>query len=253
MKWQFMTDQGRVRNHNEDAGGVFINHADQCLSVIADGMGGHQAGDVASQMATSIIEKEWLEMNEMNKPEEAEQWLKTIIDQVNHQIYEKSISQKECQGMGTTIVMTICTQDFITVAHIGDSRCYMVNEEGFNQITEDHSLVNELVRSGQISLEDAEHHPRKNVLLKALGTEDAVYPDIRTISWEKDNMILLCSDGLSNKVADNEFQSYMENDESLEDTAKGLIALANERGGEDNISLVIVQHELHMEEGEPTC
>lgn len=253
MKGQFMTNQGRVRNHNEDAGGLFLNHADQYLSVIADGMGGHQAGDVASHMATSIIEKEWLEIDEMKKPEEAEQWLKTIIHQVNNQIFEKSISRKECQGMGTTIVMTICARDFITVAHIGDSRCYMVNEKGFNQITEDHSLVNELVRSGQISLEDAEHHPRKNVLLKALGTEEAIYPDIRTILWEPGNIILLCSDGLSNKVSDNELQSFMENDDSIEDTVNGLITLANERGGEDNISLVIVHHELHTKEGEPTC
>lgn len=253
MKGQFMTDQGRVRNHNEDAGGVFLNHANQYLSVIADGMGGHQAGDVASQMASSIIEKEWLKIDEINNPEEAEQWLETIIHQVNNQIYEKSISHKECQGMGTTVVMTICTSDFITIAHVGDSRCYMINEKGFGQITEDHSLVNELVRSGQITHEDAEHHPRKNVILKAIGTEEIINTDIRTISWEIGNMILLCSDGLSDKVSGSELQAFMKNDESMENTAKGLIALANERGGEDNISLVIVCHDLDTEEGEPTC
>ncbi|WP_404452546.1 Stp1/IreP family PP2C-type Ser/Thr phosphatase [Virgibacillus necropolis] len=254
MKGKFITDQGRVRNHNEDAGGLFINNANQYLSVIADGMGGHQAGDVASQMATAIIEEKWLESSEINKPEEAETWLKTVILQVNKEIYAKSISQKECKGMGTTVVMSICTSDFITVAHIGDSRCYMINEDGFSQITEDHSLVNELVRSGQITHEDAEHHPRKNVLLKALGTEEIIYPDIRTISWEAGNMILLCSDGLSNKISDLELQSFLETDESIEDTSKNLITLANERGGEDNISLVIVHHELHTkEEGEPTC
>lgn len=253
MNGQFMTDQGRIRNHNEDAGGIYLNHADQYLSVIADGMGGHQAGDVASQMVISIIEKEWLEIGEISKPEEAESWLKTTIHQVNSQIYEKSISHKECQGMGTTIVMTFCTPNFITVAHVGDSRCYMINEKGFSQITEDHSLVNELVRSGQITHEDAEHHPRKNVILKALGTEEAISPDIRTISWEIGNMILLCSDGLSDKVSGSELQDFMENNESIENKAKGLIALANERGGEDNISLVIVHHDTDMKEGEPTC
>lgn len=253
MIGNFITDQGRIRNHNEDAGGFFVNNANQCLSIIADGMGGHQAGDVASQMATSIIEKEWLECEEITKPEEAEAWLKTVIHKVNNEIYEKSISQKECQGMGTTVVITICTMDFVTVGHIGDSRCYMVNEDGFNQITEDHSLVNELVRSGQITHEDAEHHPRKNVLLKALGTEETIYPDVRTISWEQGNMLLLCSDGLSNKVPDSELQSFIEDDTSIDVKTKGLIALANERGGEDNISLVIVHHELQREEGEPTC
>ncbi|ASN05816.1 Stp1/IreP family PP2C-type Ser/Thr phosphatase [Virgibacillus necropolis] len=253
MKGQFSTDQGRVRNHNEDAGGLFINNANQYLSLIADGMGGHQAGDVASQMALSIIEKEWLETDEVTNPEEAEQWLKSIIHKVNTKIYEKSISQKECQGMGTTVVMTICTPDFITIAHVGDSRCYMINEKGFSQITEDHSLVNELVRSGQITHEDAEHHPRKNVILKALGTEEVIHPDIRTISWELGNMILLCSDGLSDKVSTSELQSFLENDKSIEETAQDFIALANERGGEDNISLVIVHHESDTKEGEPTC
>lgn len=104
MKWEFMTDQGRVRNHNEDAGGLFLNDAGQYLSVIADGMGGHQAGDVASQMASSIIEKEWYEIDEINNPEEAERWLKTIVHQVNNQIYKKSVSSKEYQGMGTTVL-----------------------------------------------------------------------------------------------------------------------------------------------------
>ncbi|MFZ3576555.1 Stp1/IreP family PP2C-type Ser/Thr phosphatase [Virgibacillus sp. DJP39] len=253
MKGQYATDQGRVRNHNEDAGGIFKNNYNQYLSIVADGMGGHQAGDVASQMATSIIEEKWQETDQISKPEEAEMWLKATIEQVNKEIYEKSIKEESCKGMGTTVVTVIHTQDFVTVAHIGDSRCYLKNEAGFSQITEDHSLVNELVRSGQISNEDAEHHPRKNVLLKALGTEEVIYPDIQTVTWETDNMILLCSDGLSNKVSDSELQSFITGDESLVDKVQGLIALANERGGEDNISLVIVHHELLMEEGEKSC
>ncbi|WP_430786031.1 Stp1/IreP family PP2C-type Ser/Thr phosphatase [Virgibacillus flavescens] len=253
MRGQFNTDQGRVRNHNEDAGGLFLNKSNQYLAVIADGMGGHQAGDVASQMATSILEKEWLNSSEIKNPEEAESWLKTTVLEVNKEIYQKSISQEECKGMGTTIVMTICTEEFITVAHIGDSRCYMENDKGFSLLTEDHSLVNELVRSGQITINDAENHPRKNVLLKAVGTEEAIYPDIRTISWDSGDKLLLCSDGLSNKVSDNELQTFMENEDSIDNAANGLITLANERGGEDNISLVIVQHELHKKEGEPTC
>lgn len=253
MSGQFNTDQGRVRNHNEDAGGLFLNKNNQYLAVIADGMGGHQAGDVASQMATSILESEWQNSNEIMNPEEAESWLKATVLQVNKEIYQKSISQEECQGMGTTIVMTICTEEFITVAHIGDSRCYIKNDKGFSLITEDHSLVNELVRSGQITLDDAENHPRKNVLLKAVGTEKAIYPDIRTISWETGDKLLLCSDGLTNKISDDELQTFMENEDSIEITAKELITLANERGGEDNISLVIVHHELHKKEGERTC
>ncbi len=106
--------------------------------------------------------------------------------------------------MGTTIVAVICTNRFVSIANIGDSRCYLSNELGFKQLTEDHSLVNELVRSGQISKEDAEHHPRKNVLLRALGTERDVVMDIKTITFEEGDLLLLCSDGLSNKVKENE-------------------------------------------------
>lgn len=253
MKGQFVTDQGRVRNHNEDAGGLFLNQNKQYLSVIADGMGGHQAGDVASQMATSIIEKEWIKNEGIKKPEEAEVWLETVILQVNNEIHQKSITKKECHGMGTTLVMTITTPEFFTVAHIGDSRCYLMNDKGFNQITEDHSLVNELVRSGQITQEDADNHPRKNVILKALGTEEVIQPEIRTIALEEGDKILLCSDGLTDKVTRDELKSFMENNDSIEETANGLIKLANQRGGEDNISIIILHHEAETEEGEPTC
>ena len=129
----------------------------------------------------------------------------------------------------------------MTIANIGDSRCYLLNETGFNQVTEDHSLVNELVRTGQISREDAEHHPRKNVLLRALGTEKTVDMDIKTIIFEEGDILLLCSDGLSNKVNEKELSAILTNEDPLEQKASTLISLANENGGEDNITLAIVE------------
>src|SRR5699024_6671105 len=124
------------------------------------------------------------------------------------------------------------------------------NNNGFNQITDDHSLVNELVRSGQISKADADHHPRKNVLLKALGTEAEVIPDVKTLEWEKNDKILLCSDGLTNKVLDHEIKGYIDNNK---DIGYDLVHLANERGGEDNVSLVIVNHKPSEKVGEDSC
>lgn len=248
MNGLFMTDKGQVRHHNEDDGGLFVNGSGQYLAVVADGMGGHQAGDVASQMATSQLKDKWKRTEYISMPSQAEQWLKESITEVNDSILSHAEGNTECRGMGTTVVAVICTEEFISIAHIGDSRCYLVNEQGFKQITEDHSLVNELVRSGQISQEEAEHHPRKNVLLQALGTETGIQLDIKSLGWEKENVLLLCTDGLTNKIANTEISAFIEKKQTLKNTARDLIHLANERGGEDNISLVVIRHNQADEE-----
>jgi len=245
-----MTDRGKIRQHNEDNGGIFVNQAGQRLAIVADGMGGHRAGDVASEMATITLKEIWEKTNEISTPEQAESWIREQIYQVNQHIFQHAQTHDECEGMGTTIVAAICTNKFTTIANIGDSRCYMFNEIGFKQITEDHSLVNELVRSGQISKEDAEHHPRKNVLTRALGTELAVEMDIKTITFEEGDLLLLCSDGLSNKVKEEELGEKLKEDSSLEIKASHLIELANDNGGEDNITLVIVEFYETSESGE---
>lgn len=242
MDGYFLTHRGKVRSHNEDAGGIYYNQSGQPLAIIADGMGGHQAGDVASKMAASLIQEKWEPIQKMKQPDESEQWLSKAIADINTSIFNRALKHAEYEGMGTTIVVAICTEEFITIAHIGDSRCYLLNENGFVQLTEDHSLVNELVRAGQISKDDAEHHPRKNVLLKALGTEEKVTEDVQTISWEQGNRILLCSDGLTNKISDDELKEYLESEQDLQEIGNDMIQLANDRGGEDNISLVILQH-----------
>jgi PPM family protein phosphatase len=253
MEGHFWTDRGQVRSHNEDSGGIFPNQSGQYLALIADGMGGHQAGDVASEMATTILEKRWLETESLSSPEAAEEWLKQALQEANIAIYHHSLEKEECQGMGTTIVVVICTEEFISVAHIGDSRCYLYNEFSFKQITEDHSLVNALVQSGQISKDDALVHPRKNVVLKALGTSETVEPDVQSISWENGDRILLCSDGLTDKVRDQELAEFMKSASNMEEIGTILVDLANERGGEDNVSLVILQHGSTKEEGEASC
>ncbi|MEH7435959.1 Stp1/IreP family PP2C-type Ser/Thr phosphatase [Neobacillus drentensis] len=241
MKAVFMTDRGKVRLHNEDAGGVFVNQDGDRLAIVADGMGGHRAGDVASEMTITQLKSEWEASKGISTAEEAEQWLKEKITIVNQILFDHATNHPECDGMGTTIVAAIATDRFATLANIGDSRGYIYNESGFKQVTEDHSLVNELVRSGQISKEDAEHHPRKNVLLRALGTEKMVELDTKTIMFEEGDIILLCSDGLSNKVSEKEMMTILLNEDHLEQKADSLISLANNYGGEDNITLAIVE------------
>ncbi|MEH7299634.1 Stp1/IreP family PP2C-type Ser/Thr phosphatase [Neobacillus drentensis] len=241
MKAVFMTDRGKVRLHNEDSGGVFVNQDGDRLAIVADGMGGHRAGDVASEMTIAQLKSEWEASKGISTAEEAEQWLKEKITIVNQILFDHAKNHPECDGMGTTIVAAIATDLFATLANIGDSRGYIYNESGFKQVTEDHSLVNELVRSGQISKEDAEHHPRKNVLLRALGTEKMVEMDTKTIMFEEGDIILLCSDGLSNKVSEKEMMTILLNEDHLEQKADSLISLANNYGGEDNITLAIVE------------
>ncbi|RDU38525.1 Stp1/IreP family PP2C-type Ser/Thr phosphatase [Neobacillus piezotolerans] len=241
MRAVYMTDQGRIRSHNEDTGGIFLNADGYRLAIVADGMGGHRAGDVASGMALAEMKNFWENARGIKLPDQAERWLKEHISLVNGVIFRHSRANEECDGMGTTIVAAIMLEDSATIANIGDSRCYILNETGFRKITEDHSLVNELLRSGQISREDAENHPRKNVLLRALGTEENVEMDISTIMFEEGDTLLLCSDGLSNKVSEKEMADVLSSAASLEEKALKLISLANEYGGEDNITLAIVE------------
>jgi protein phosphatase len=253
MKGKFLTDQGKVRSHNEDAGGIFYNLSGQFLAVIADGMGGHKAGDVASQMAISLIEEQWNKQEKLHSPEETESWLSKIISEINHSIYSHGLQKEEFQGMGTTAVTAICTEEFVTIAHIGDSRCYMLSGTRFNQVTEDHSLVNELVRSGHISKDAAEQHPRKNVVLKALGTEEQIIADVESMSWEEGNKLLLCSDGLTDKVSDEELKELISSKKEIQEIGGDMIQLANDRGGEDNISLIIIQYDSSSKAGEKSC
>jgi protein phosphatase len=243
MEGLFLTDQGRVRSHNEDSGGIYYNDYGQFLAVIADGMGGHKAGDVASQMATRQLQEKWQDSIQFSSAEEIEEWLYLVVSQINTAIYEHAQHHEECQGMGTTIEVAICMKDFVTIAHIGDSRSYLLNEEGFNQIAEDHSLVNALVQSGQITKDEAHEHPRRNVVLKALGTEEQVVPDVRSISVDEGNKLLLCTDGLTDKMTDDELAEVIQTNKEMKESGQALIDVANDRGGEDNISLIIIQYD----------
>lgn len=252
MKAKFLTDCGQVRDHNEDSGGIYFNDSKELLAIIADGMGGHQAGDIASEMAVNIVKTAWQETDMISTPELAEQWITDSLSKVNTVIYNRALESEEFYGMGTTVVIAICTDEFITIGHIGDSRCYIHNDSGFTQLTEDHSLVNELIRTGQITTEDAAYHPRKNVVLKALGTEEEVSADIQSLSWDHGNKLLLCSDGLTDKISNEELSDFIQLNEDLNNIGEKMIGLANDRGGEDNISLIIIDH-VQMKEGEASC
>ncbi|MCM3110199.1 Stp1/IreP family PP2C-type Ser/Thr phosphatase [Lederbergia lenta] len=238
----YKTDKGKVRKQNEDSGGIFTNKLGETLAVIADGMGGHNAGEVASQIAVNSLEEQWAAVDNAMTPEQAGNWFLKNVEAVNQKILTRAQENMEYDGMGTTLVAAICTDLFATIVNIGDSRCYVMNEAGFKQLTEDHSLINELIKTGQISREEAELHPRKNVLMKALGTEQAIDMDITTITFEQGDKIFLCSDGLTNKVSESEIETVLKNAHPLNEKVEILINLANQNGGEDNISVAVVEH-----------
>lgn len=235
-----VSDRGQIRQLNEDFAEIVKNESNQVLAVVADGMGGHKAGDVASLMATSTLKEQFINNQSFTTAEEAENWLRTWIQKANDNIFTHAKNNASCEGMGTTIVASIITDQFATIAHVGDSRCYLKSDVGFTQITNDHSLVYELMRTGQISKEEAEIHPMKNVVLRSVGTDELVKIDISTIILEPDDYLLLCSDGLSNKINDKEMNEVLEMNTSLEEKANQLVYLANEYGGEDNITVAII-------------
>lgn len=218
------TDTGKIRQHNEDDAGIFKGKDEFILAVVADGMGGHLAGDVASKMAVKAMGEKWNEAETIpTAPSECEKWLIEQILSVNSKIYDHAQAHEECQGMGTTIVCALFTGKTVSVAHIGDSRCYLLQDDDFVQVTEDHSLVNELVRTGEISREDAEHHPRKNVLTKALGTDQLVSIDTRSFDIEPGDKLLLCSDGLTNKVEGTELKDILQSDSAPQEKVNLLV------------------------------
>lgn len=246
MNGLYMTDKGRVRPYNEDSGS-FIPHRDMdahSLAAVADGMGGHRAGDVASAMSIRIMEYEWEETHEMNNAE-WQSWLEKAMLQANMQVYEYGLKHNEYEGMGTTLTATVCMKDHLIIGNIGDSRAYhycsKTNE--LQQITHDHSVAAELYRAGQISLEEAENHPRKHMLTKAVGTNPVVSADMYTADWQRGDRLLLCSDGLSNKLSDDMIQSILKDNRKIQTAGQAMIDKANELGGEDNISLVLVEHD----------
>lgn len=246
LKQAYKTITGKVRRHNEDAAGIFKNQSGEYLAVVCDGMGGHQAGDTASAAALEILKKEWEHEPFPLLPEEARAWLINRMEKVNAAIFELSRQDVYLQGMGTTAVAAVCTPGFIAIAHVGDSRAYVFDEQGVYQKTQDHSLVNELRLRGELTEQEAESHPRKNVLTRALGTDKNVKCDASVMEWDKGEGVFLCSDGLSNKVTSLEIADLLQSRSSVEEAVERIVHKANDRGGEDNITIAAVINSFSM-------
>ncbi|WP_438433545.1 Stp1/IreP family PP2C-type Ser/Thr phosphatase [Gorillibacterium sp. sgz500922] len=242
MKSASRTDIGNVRVVNEDRALVVPELQGFTLAMVADGMGGHQAGDTASQLAVELIRDELHTLPEGEPYAEYEEKLARAIAIANTRIYETSKSQEQFSGMGTTVVLALADEVGLLIAHIGDSRAYLYQGGKLVQLTEDHSLVYELVRSGQLTKEEAEKHPRRNVLIRALGTDERVDAVIRYHSWKSGDLLLLCSDGLSGMVSERLIAETLQADGDLESKADALVELALAEGGDDNVTVVLLEN-----------
>ncbi len=250
MRTAYQTDIGRIRAINEDRVAVQENLNGVTLAVLADGMGGHQAGDIASQTAIETIQSELQSIHSAMSVKERRARIGEAIRGANRKVAELAATNEQYAGMGTTIVLALADSGSVIVAHIGDSRAYRVNADSMIQLTEDHSLVNELVRNGQITQEEAAVHPRRNVLTRALGTEPEVEVEINEHTWSEGDFILLCSDGLSSLTDSRAIQDILLADCAMEQKTGMLIELALQAGGDDNITVVLLANEqADREEG----
>lgn len=234
------TDAGMVRSHNEDS---VAFDASMGLAVLADGMGGYNAGEVASGMATAVIVAEMRDALAGNPHAAAAQTLlREQIAKANTSIYQASHSQPQYSGMGTTLVAALFHDNKVTVAHIGDSRMYRMRGQDFRQVTKDHSLLQEQIDSGLITPEQARVSANKNLVTRALGIDPAVEPEIHDYDTQAGDLYLLCSDGLCDMVSDEDIGTALQTlAANLKLCADQLVQMANDNGGRDNVSVMLVK------------
>lgn len=237
MKACYMTDPGRVRSHNEDSVTILKNASNEFLLVVADGMGGHRKGEVASSIVVSNLGKRFNDTPGIGTKLDAVNWLNDNISEINREILDYGEKNIDSKGLGTTVVVALLTKEYLIFGNIGDSSGYVIKNKKLHKVTHDHTLVNLLVDAGNLSEEEAKNHPKKNVLMKALGAADKCELDIFDIGCDIDG-ILLCSDGLTNMLTDEQIEKVLNDEElTMEEKVEKLIKKCNARGGNDNISV----------------
>ena len=241
MEYAYLTDPGKVRDHNEDSVIIVKNEMGEILLAVADGMGGHCGGEIASSIAISHIGDRFRKISSVGTKEDAISFIKEIVSEANVLLYKYTSEHKESSGMGTTIVLALVTDEFLLFGNIGDSSGYVLRKNKLHKITTDHTLVSLLVKSGELTQEEAKDHPRKNVLMRALGATNTVEMDVFDVERDVDG-ILLCSDGLTNMLDDEQIAKVLvDEDISIEDRLRLLIVKCNNRGGTDNISIAYLK------------
>lgn len=234
-----VSDIGKRRKLNQD----YVYTSEQPvgpvpnLFIVADGMGGHNAGDLASRLAVNTI----VEVIAASQEKELEDMFEAAIELANRKVYDHACRNPELEGMGTTVVAATCSDGMLFVASVGDSRLYVVGRHGMKQVTRDHSWVEEMVRRGGLGKEEARNHPDRNIITRAVGAEEKVKPDFFRVELKEGDMVLMCTDGLTNMLEDEEIRMALDGARDLVEQAETLVRRANENGGRDNISVILIQ------------
>lgn len=236
MKSYYLTDVGKVRDHNEDNVVITKNKQGETLMAVADGMGGHSAGEVASSLAIDYLVNSFNDSFLDFDKVKAVNWLREKVVRINELIFEYVNKHPESKGMGTTLVVCLITKTYILFGNIGDSSGFVLKDNNLHKVTYDHTLVNLLMKAGELTAEEAKDHPKKNVLMKALGANDPIDIDIFDCDMGVSS-ILLCSDGLTNMLDNNQIEEVLNSELEIEDKVIKLIRKCNNRGGTDNISI----------------
>ncbi len=243
MQSFYLTDPGIVRTHNEDSVIIVKNMLGEHMLIVADGMGGHRAGEVASGIAVAHLSERFKALSSIGSKLDAINWLDENVAIINAEIIKYANNNPECMGMGTTLVVAILTDEFLIFGNIGDSSGFVLKNKKLHKVTKDHTLVSVLVESGELTEEEAQNHPKKNVLMRALGASDKQELDKFAVETDVD-AIILCSDGLTNMLSTEQIENIL-NDEELDVESKltKLVRKCNSRGGTDNISVAYLVKE----------
>ncbi|MCX7842939.1 MAG: Stp1/IreP family PP2C-type Ser/Thr phosphatase [Clostridia bacterium] len=244
MRFGVKSDKGIVREVNEDSYNVLAGYSNVPVSfIIADGMGGHNSGEIASQTAVNYISNYIME-NPSDFCEEGRisQAILQAVRNTNSRVYELSLANQENSGMGTTFILAVVCNKRLYIGHVGDSRVYLLRDGIIEQITTDHSYIEELVRTGSISREEAQNHPKKNLITRALGCGIDVEVDLYTCNIKENDIYLLCTDGLTNLVDENDIKQILESQDDPEEACGKLVELANSRGGDDNVTVIVFKN-----------
>ena len=238
MEISLLTDVGQKRTNNQDYVNHYVNRVGCTMIILADGMGGHRAGNIASEMAVTDLGVAWVD-TQIDTVNEVREWFANNLEIENQKINQ--LGQAEAyKGMGTTLEAVAIIDNQAIYAHIGDSRISLIRGEEYHQLTSDHSLVNELLKAGQLTPEEAASHPQKNIITQSIGQKDEIQPDFGIITLESGDYLLLNSDGLTNMISGSEIYDIVTSDISLADKAATLIRFANNAGGLDNITVALI-------------
>ena len=245
MEISLLTDVGQKRTNNQDYVNLFVNRAGRTLIILADGMGGHRAGNIASEMAVTDLGVAWVDTH-IDTVNEVREWFAEHLEIENQKIYQMG-RDDAYKGMGTTLEALAIIDHQAIYAHIGDSRIGLIRGEEYHQLTNDHSLVNELLKAGQLTPEEAEAHPQKNIITQSIGQKDEIQPDLGIVSLEPGDYLVMNSDGLTNMISGSEIYDIVTSDISLDDKAATLVRFANNAGGLDNITVALIAIEEESE------